>query len=134
MERLSNLPVSYSRPYSMWNLVVGITIILIFLFAVCFGTFKQIKKSRKDAVYRPRDFENVSVTPNNLVAPEELSENQRPNTSPPLTVINMTSNGTPRKQSLKLVKSIPLPTYEELAPPSYDVALRLSMADDDALE
>ncbi|XP_055948941.1 uncharacterized protein LOC129981911 isoform X2 [Argiope bruennichi] len=104
----------------MWNLMAGVIVIIIILLAVIFGYIRAVHEYKKvTGKYNPRDFENfMSGRPSLYDRPELNSENRRRN-------VSASDRETASLQRESSVKSVTLPTYEDLQPPPYDVAVHL---------
>ncbi|GFT52708.1 hypothetical protein NPIL_313991 [Nephila pilipes] len=110
----------------MWNLITCVIVLIIFIFGFCFGFFKVVQRHKMDTLIR-RTLGHTSTPGNRERISERLSENRRRNITESARVERVASgnNGTDTLQRETSVKSVTLPTYEELQPPSYDVAVHL---------
>ncbi|GFR31305.1 hypothetical protein TNCT_515721 [Trichonephila clavata] len=101
----------------MWNLITGVIILVVFIFVCCFGFLKVVHENTVNSGIR-RSLRHVSTPQNNERILERLSENRRRNA----TQESVSSEDVTDTSSMK---SITLPSYEDLQPPSYDVAVHL---------
>ncbi|GFY60997.1 hypothetical protein TNIN_455901 [Trichonephila inaurata madagascariensis] len=103
----------------MWNLITGVIVLVIFIFGFCFGFLKVVHEKEVTSLFSTlerRNLGRVSTPQNNERIPERLSESRRRNA--------VQESGSAEDDTSSM-KSINLPSYEDLQPPSYDVAVHL---------
>ncbi|CAL1277868.1 unnamed protein product [Larinioides sclopetarius] len=103
-----------------WTLIAGVIVIMIILLSIIIGYTRAFYEYKNvTGKYNPRDHENfTSERPSLFDRPDQISDNRRRN-------VSSSDREAAPLQRESSVKSVTLPTYEDLQPPSYDVAIHL---------